>query len=172
MKNHPVRRLSVIALLPLALVACKKLKTGAAEKFAEDYTCPESRIEVTPRTDLSASQVLGWAKPKAEEPPDEVKNDPERYALWKDEQAKKHAKDDAIYDGYEVFEAKGCDHDVIYACCHAAQSTGGHSGSTDVVLCRESAASLQAKDDAKAAQKKAAKEEKKAEKLKQKSESE
>ena len=174
--DQPLARgLLVAALLPLALVGCKKLKTGAAEKFSQDYTCPESRVEVIARPDLSPAQVLGRSKAKVEEPPDDVKNDPERYALWKEEQKKQEEKDDGRYDNYEVFEAKGCDHDVIYACCHAAQSSAGHSGSSDVVLCDESAASKQEKDDAKDAKKKEAKaekkklkEEKKEEKKKQK----
>ncbi len=155
------RGLFVAALIPIALFGCKKLKTGAAEKFAEDYTCPAARIEVTPRPDLSPAEVLGASKAKAEEPPDEVKNDPERYALWKDEQSKKQAAADGNFANFEVFQVKGCDHDVIYACCHASQSSPGHSGGTDVVLCRESQVAKEEQESAKKEKKAEAKEEKK-----------
>lgn len=168
--NHKMRRLWVAALVPLALVACKSLKTGVTEKFSEDYTCPPSRVAVTARPDLSAAEVLGHSKERAEVPPDDVKNDPERYALWKEEQSKRQEQHDGRYEDYEVFEAKGCDHDVIYACCHASQSSAGHSGGTDVVSCDESAASLQEKQDAKDEKKKEAKEEKKKQKEEKKKE--
>ncbi|MGZ3417334.1 MAG: hypothetical protein ACXVEF_11930 [Polyangiales bacterium] len=117
--------LSVSALV--AAPACKKLKTGAAEKFGTKYSCPDDRIHVTPRTDLKASDVMvsKHAK-KPKKPPAEVQADPARLAKWKADQEEQESSTKDFHDNaYDVFEVEGCDHHVMMTCHHPSGTKGG-----------------------------------------------
>jgi hypothetical protein len=43
-----------------------------------------------------------------------VKNDPERYAAWKEQEA----KHDEYADSDTIIEVRGCGHEQIYACSY------------------------------------------------------
>ena len=110
--------LLVFFALPALVSGCKRLSTGAREDFARRYSCPENRIDVKERTDLRAQDVLGPGQQPEAQPPDEVKNDPGRYAQWKKDQAEQRQGQAARYADYEVFELTGCGHAATLACHH------------------------------------------------------
>ena len=89
-------------------VGCKSLEQGAREAHAREFSCPENRIDVHPRKDVDAyTSTFGEGVP----PSDEVKKDPQRYAIYKKQQRESHEN----WNGMgEVMEAKGCGHDVLY----------------------------------------------------------
>jgi len=102
------RTLVLGAVAVVLLSGCKSKEQGVREHFAKDFTCPEKRIEVRERTDLKPSN---WSKETP--PPAEIAADPERLKMW---QAKRDEQ-----RGYEdssdtIFEARGCDHQKLYAC--------------------------------------------------------
>ena len=113
----------ITALLVLAAAGgCKSPQTGAKEEFSKDVNCPADRVEVRPRADLTASAVL-WSKPAA--PPPKVAADPERLAMFNKKQQERAAATDG---SCEVFEAKGCDTQVLYCCSYASQRRGNGAG--------------------------------------------
>jgi hypothetical protein len=107
-------------------VGCKRMKTGALEHFSAKYSCPADRITVRERDDIKGSQVN---PPYQESPPDEVKKDPARLAVWEKTQRDKNAELYAILDNKDVFEVRGCEHAVFLACWRYTDQTGnGGSG--------------------------------------------
>jgi hypothetical protein len=112
-------------LLALGATACKQLSSGAREDFAARYSCPEDRVVVKTRDDLTPAQALGKANEPAAQPPDEVKRDPGRLAKWQKDQAERREARLATYIGYEVIEASGCGHTDILVCHHPGGSKGG-----------------------------------------------
>jgi hypothetical protein len=114
-------RFGLVCLLSLA--GCKRLATGAKEHFAKEYSCPEGRVEVIPRSDLKYS---AYFPPRAAEtPPDEVKRDPERLARWRADREGAHKAQMADLDGrLDMFQARGCDHEVFMGCAHASAGDG------------------------------------------------
>jgi len=113
----------VVAVL-LGASGCKSLSTGAAEHFTDDFTCPADRVEVVPRSDVEAYDVLFARLPEAK-PPADVAADPGRLALFNAKQQKKRS---TVNGSCEVFEAKGCGQRAIYCCSHSSQSRGGRAG--------------------------------------------
>jgi hypothetical protein len=100
---------------------CKSLEQGAREEHARAFSCPENRIDVRPRKGLDAyALTFGEGSP----PPDDVKRDPERYALWKKQQRESHDRWNSMG---EVMEANGCGHDVVYFCTHPNGNRGGQN---------------------------------------------
>jgi hypothetical protein len=79
-------------------------------------------VVVVARTDLNAYDVtfgsLGGT------PSAEVQKDPERLALWRQERRDQR---DAWNRRISVFEARGCEHDVIYTCWHPNGRKGGEN---------------------------------------------
>jgi len=67
----------------------------ARRRFSDAFSCPESRITVTPSGTLT------------DHPPSEVSADAERLALWR----KNQASDPSI-----VFDATGCERHILFAC--------------------------------------------------------
>lgn len=99
---------------------CKTLKKGAIEEHAKTYSCPEAQIQARERTDLDAYTLTFGA---SAEPSAEIKSDPARYAVWKQNEAEKRAQWNS---GGDLLEATGCGHSVVYYCFHPAtyQSKG------------------------------------------------
>jgi hypothetical protein len=88
--------------------------------FSQAITCPEGRIEVSPRTDLAAEEVP-WAlggsyPPSAADPPADVAADPERLRLWRDrrEASERDAREQRAK--LRVYVASGCGTTVFYLC--------------------------------------------------------
>jgi len=133
---HRSRALPFLLLvIGLAAPACKGLKTGAKEEFAKKYSCPDDRVKVVERKDLQAYEVI-FGKTEEKEPPDEVKDDPERLAKWKADHAESDSKGRSYFNSsYDVFQVSGCDHDVVMACHHPTGSKGGQR--MDQVSCSE-----------------------------------
>jgi hypothetical protein len=117
------RRPATAALAALALVACKSLEEGARETFSRDFSCPEARVVVVPRTDLNAYDVT-FGSVGNTAPPADVQKDPERLALWR---RQKRDQRDAWNGRISVFEARGCEHDAIYTCSHPNGRKGGEN---------------------------------------------
>ena len=107
----------------VAGVGCKRLKTGAREEFGRKYTCPEERIEVRARDDVTYGDLVLRSQTR-ETPPDEVKNDPGRRAKWEHDQKKKRDDFKDSLDGLDVFEVRGCGHTVLLGCGHPGDSEG------------------------------------------------
>jgi hypothetical protein len=103
-------RLAIVGALAAAigLSACKSKEQGAKEHFSQDATCPEDRVEVRARTDLKPSMWL----PK-ETPPASIAADPGRLAMWQDARDQRLASTDSRDD---IFEARGCGQQKVYAC--------------------------------------------------------
>jgi hypothetical protein len=106
----------VLAALPL--LSCKALRDGAREEFSTRFSCPPERIELRPRPDLHPYDVVFG--PGAS-PPVEVASDPARLAIWQRTQS---ANRDGWDDGREVFELRGCEHAVLFACNHPSDPDG------------------------------------------------
>ena len=120
---HRARAVVVLVLLALVTPACKRLVTGAREEFAKKFSCPEDRVQVAERKDLSAYELI-FGKMEAEKPPEAVLDDPERLAKWKADHDKSESK--KRWDAsFAVFEASGCDHKALLACAHPGGSKGG-----------------------------------------------
>ena len=133
-----LRRLSFLLLVAVVLsIGCKRLKTGAREEFGRKHSCPEDRITVSSRDDVTWSSLVLASSP-AEAPPDEVKNDPGRLAKWHKDRAEEDAATRERLDELDVFEVKGCGHEVLMACAHPAGSSG-EGVATDEVVCWEQA---------------------------------
>lgn len=120
-------RLVLALLLPLAVVGCKTTKTGAKEYFAKEFSCPDDRVRIVPRSDVKWGSIILDQDQAA--PPDEVKNDPGRYAKWKSEREKEKAEMRGTLDALDVYEGHGCDHDVLMGCGHSGDQEGGCSPS-------------------------------------------
>ncbi len=114
-----------------ASTACRRLSTGARDRFGIEYSCPEDRITVRSRSDIDyGDRVLAGLAPEA--PSREVSGDPARLAKWRDDQAAEHARIRAECDDYSVFQVTGCGHEELLACAHPSDSEGTYLG---VVTC-------------------------------------
>lgn len=96
-----------LVLAFVCLVGCSK-ETGARERFAEEFTCPVDRVEVRERKDLTPSML----RVKVPPPPD-VASDPARLALHNEQEAEIDEGADSFGD---IYEARGCDKQSLYAC--------------------------------------------------------
>jgi hypothetical protein len=122
----------------LGPLGCKSQRAGARDTFVERYSCPPDRVVVKERSDLSAAELnlrvfSVDARQVESEPPKEVRDDPERLALWR---AARDQREHALrrsYDNWTVFQVSGCDHEELLLCHHP----GGPKG-TDLgrVSCR------------------------------------
>jgi hypothetical protein len=64
--------LGAIVAAPFVLVALatKPLDVGAREQFSKEFSCPEERIQVRARPDVSAFDVyFAWRRPEPPETP-------------------------------------------------------------------------------------------------------
>lgn len=101
-------------------LGCKRLATGAAEEFSRQFSCPVSKVDVHARSDLKASEILFGNLPPAV-PPADVANDPERLAVWTENERKAMKAADSTC---EVFEVKGCNEEALYCCGRARTGRG------------------------------------------------
>jgi hypothetical protein len=113
-----------LVAIAMSLGACQRESTVVAETFASTYSCPAQQITVANRPDLVPYDVSSpWRKPAA--PPDEVKSDPARLAVWQANQAK--ANDHSGYNKRrDVLEATGCGHHALYVCSAAWRDRYNH----------------------------------------------
>lgn len=129
-------RMSTIAFLFVVVMfsalGCKRTSTGAGEYFAKKYSCPIERVNVRPRSDLKGSQV-SVPQTETEIPPDEVKRDPARLAVWQKSGREKADEPRKILDGLDVFEVRGCGHAEYLLCWSYNDEHSGDSG----VSCQE-----------------------------------
>jgi len=92
------------------LTGCSNDPAEAAKlDFSQAHTCPAARIAVTPVTDVTMPELmlgpnLGITA--------EVRDDPERLALWK----RQNAPMLTLFGYYKVFHAEGCGHEADYGC--------------------------------------------------------
>jgi hypothetical protein len=115
-----MRRVALsLAALTLAHVGCKSRKEGARERFSEDFTCPEDKVNARERPDLDAYDLDFGAPPP---PSQEIQKDPQRWRLWRERQEETHR---SWNNALSVFEASGCHHDAFYTCSHPSGSRGG-----------------------------------------------
>ncbi len=107
-----------LALSFVCFAGCSK-ETGAREKFSQEFTCPEDQVEVRERKELKPS-MLRVKSP----PPPEIASDPARLRLYKEQQAESDEGADTLGD---IFEARGCDKQSLYACRIRSNKTFGVS---------------------------------------------
>ena len=123
--------LSLSLVVGVSTMACKRMSTGAKEDFARRHSCPEDRVSVKERTDVSAASLL--APGGNESPPDDVKRDPGRLAKWEADKKEQRAKTESGYArSYTVYEVRGCNVAVFLACTNADSTNGEMS-----LVCQE-----------------------------------
>jgi hypothetical protein len=106
----------IVVAAAASVVACRSDETIAREQFASRFTCPEERITVTPRKDLTSVDLTFRPQP----PPSDVAADPGRLELWNKDQARRAAE----YEGKSVVEARGCGHELLFICGQMRVSVG------------------------------------------------
>lgn len=79
-------------------------KAIAGNEFANAFMCPRDRVVVTARPDIPPHAVMGSATPPAE-----IAADPQRLAMWRQQQVQKDA-------GRGVYDVQGCGHEARYVC--------------------------------------------------------
>jgi hypothetical protein len=138
-----MRSASITCLLALAAsTGCRKsLSEGAREEFARQHSCPEDRVTVRERDDVSPAEIVPGLEEK--EPPPEVAADAERLAKWKQDAEEKRAKAEDAVSSLAVFEVSGCDTSMVMLCNHprVPHSKGGYSIQPHKVVCQETLAS-------------------------------
>ncbi len=101
-------RISLAVVTVLLFVGCKSKQEGALESFVKAHSCPESRVTVRERPDLSWLDVIGGNAT----PPDDIAADPGRLAQWtKDREATRSSAEQI-----EVFHVEGCDRRDYVGC--------------------------------------------------------
>lgn len=115
-------------LLATALCGCHTLKTDATKAFADKYSCPDTRITTTERSNIEPSQIL-LDRYEPATPPAEVAADPGRLAKWRSDQQKRRQQGIDSYDhrssaSLTVYELKGCGHHKFVACRYGPGSYG------------------------------------------------
>jgi hypothetical protein len=103
-----------IAASAALLLACEKLEADAKKSFSAGNACPIERVESRERPDLRPSMLM-----ESSSPPAEVARDPQRLALWKEQEDKARAGTDR---DQTVFEVRGCNHEELYR-CHRFKNT-------------------------------------------------
>lgn len=105
--------LLLVLALPTGLAGCQSKEAGAREKFSQEFTCPEDRVEVRERSDLKPSMLEAQGTPDPE-----IAADPGRLEMWKAEQEKHRENADAMCD---MFEARGCNKQSLVCCSRHAK---------------------------------------------------
>jgi hypothetical protein len=101
----------LVAFASLAVSGCQSMEDCAKETFSKEFSCPTDGVSVRARSDVD-----GWAVTHdPPQPPQEVKDDPARYRVWKDDQDEQRAQ---FNKRLNVYEAKGCNHEALYDCNH------------------------------------------------------
>lgn len=110
---------SAIALASLLVASGCSKSSGAREKFSQEFTCPEDRVEVRERKDLTPSKLRVHVPP-----PPEVASDPARLAQYEEKEAENDKNADTFGD---IYEARGCNKQSLYACRIRSNRTFGVS---------------------------------------------
>jgi len=104
----PLRRWAPFFFACLSLLSCKSMETGARESFSKAHTCPEERVEVRRRADVTRGQLRKRPKPSAE-----IQADPGRLKMWEAEQERINKNIDGMCD---IYEARGCGYQELLCC--------------------------------------------------------
>lgn len=91
-------------------------QTAAIQTFSSEFTCPEDRISVEKLEEQNMAERMG-----IEGPPDDIKKDRERLALWKE----KNASGNEFWGAHELYRVKGCDQSKEYGCWCPDLKKGG-----------------------------------------------
>jgi hypothetical protein len=110
-----------LVLFFVCFAGCSK-EEGARKEFSKHFTCPEDQVEVRERKELKPS-MLRVKLP----PPPEIASDPARLELYKEQQAEIDEGADTFGD---IYEARGCDKQSLYACRIRSNKTFGVSCTT------------------------------------------
>lgn len=123
MRPRPTLRAAPFALAAAlaAVSACKALDEGAKEELSHRYSCPMERVQVRRRTDVKPYD-LAFGRLGPSKPSDEVAADPGRLALWEKDEREKRSRWNS---SFEVYEVRGCGHQVLYSCAHPTDTDGG-----------------------------------------------
>ena len=111
---------SLLALASLGAVGCQGMDDCAQETFSKQFSCPKGSVTVRERKDVDGWAVTHDPPP---EPPKEVADDPARLQVWKQNQAEQ--RDQFNKTTHDVYEAKGCNHEALYACRHPSEPGPG-----------------------------------------------
>jgi hypothetical protein len=127
---------------PLLAEGCNYIFLGspesvAKEKFSRAYACPNDRVEVRPRNDLTYAK-LHPAIASTAEPSPEIKSDPDRYARWKKERDAAQKKSIESHAKNDIIEVRGCGKSMLYS-CGIGNVTINNSDSSDARYCNEEA---------------------------------
>jgi hypothetical protein len=105
---------------------------GAQQQFGAKFSCPDDRVAVKMRPDIDPARALASkGDPPPAVPPDEVRNDPGRYAKWQEDQQVHGTR--AIHARYTMLEVAGCGHTQIVGC----RNVHGGRGRGDWIDCIE-----------------------------------
>ena len=115
------RALPLLIGSSLALLGCSRAD-DARRQFGVQFSCPEDRVEVRPRTDVKWSSIV-YEVPKAT-PPAELAKDPARLAKWKADQKALYQPLLDSLDSADVFEGEGCSHTALIGCIRLAKRNG------------------------------------------------
>lgn len=109
----------------ILLLGCQTLTTAVRQTFAHENFCPEERVSVRERPDVKP-HALSYLSELP--PPDAVAKDPERLKLWQ-KQNDLHAAQ--LDKNHIVYEATGCDLDVLYVCSTKMIGKGDNFGNCE-----------------------------------------
>jgi hypothetical protein len=91
-------------------VACVSRVAGTRTQFAMDMACPEDRVTVAPRSFVPPTRTA----------PADVAADPERLAMWQENDAARVAAENQR----TFFIAQGCGQAQIYLCYYCVHTVG------------------------------------------------
>jgi hypothetical protein len=103
----------VASIASLGGVGCQSMSDCAQETFSKEFSCPKDSVAVRERNDVDGWAVTHDPPPN---PPKEIEEDPARYQVWKQDQAEEREQFNKTM--HDIYEAKGCKHEALYACGH------------------------------------------------------
>jgi hypothetical protein len=106
------------AAMLLMLTACMSVMDGSREEFSRQLTCPLERVEARARPELHVSDL----REERSTPPKDVAADPERMKMWQQKQDEDRKWRD---NRDEIFEVRGCGHQLLMACHRYNKGQGG-----------------------------------------------
>ena len=81
-------------------LGCAVTASGVRERYENDFTCPSVRVVERPDVD-----PLKYVDALAGTPRDEIRNNPARYAFWRERTMKIYR---VVLDGRTTYEVSGC----------------------------------------------------------------
>lgn len=117
-------RALLFVIAAVFLSACQSLTDGAREQVSKAIACPLDRVTAKERPDLDAWQLRMGNVPELPAPPD-VAADPQRLAMWKEQQQAKLARPSG-YRGV-VIEVSACGSTLMMDCFRKNKVRWGES---------------------------------------------